>query len=154
MLFVCMGNTCRSTMAEGILRHLVRERGLVNKYYIDSAAIMHWQVGNPVDDRTQAVLNENNIDPFHHEARQITVNDFFQFDYILGMDNWNVSDLLSIKPAESKAHVGLLGEFDKSAVDPIIMDPYCSNKGVFQGVYKRCYDACVGFLQHTTTTGS
>ncbi|XP_069110237.1 low molecular weight phosphotyrosine protein phosphatase-like isoform X2 [Argopecten irradians] len=140
------GNTCRSTMAEGILRHLLKEKGLTAKYHVDSAAIMHWQVGNPIDKRTQAVLKENDIDPFHHVARQITKEDFFRFDFILGMDEYNISDLLSIKPPDSKAQIGLLGSFDSSANDPVIPDPYCSSQSIFHTVYKRCYAACLGFL--------
>ncbi|XP_060072389.1 low molecular weight phosphotyrosine protein phosphatase-like isoform X2 [Ylistrum balloti] len=146
------GNTCRSTMAEGILRHLLKERGLTDKYHVDSAAIMNWQVGNPIDKRTLAVLKENNIDHFNHIARHITRNDFFSYDYILGMDDYNVGDLLYMKPPDSKAHIGLLGSFDLSAEDPVIHDPFCSSKTVFQGVYKRCYAACVGFLNRNSTT--
>ncbi|XP_021371595.1 low molecular weight phosphotyrosine protein phosphatase-like isoform X2 [Mizuhopecten yessoensis] len=137
-------------MAEGILRHLLKERDLTEKYHVDSAAVMHWQVGNPIDKRTLAVLKENNIDPFHHVARQITRNDFYRFNYILGMDDFNVSDLLSMKPADSKAYIGLLGSFDPSAEDPVIHDPFCSSKTIFQSVYTRCYAACSGFLNRNT----
>ncbi|XP_062612023.1 low molecular weight phosphotyrosine protein phosphatase 2-like [Saccostrea cucullata] len=91
VLFVCLGNTCRSTMSEGIFNHLVKSKGLQDKWRIDSAGIENWHEGKPPDEFTIEMLERNNmLDGYCHTARQITEADFMKFNFILGMDLYNI----------------------------------------------------------------
>jgi low molecular weight phosphotyrosine protein phosphatase len=148
VLFVCLGNICRSTMAEGIFEHLVKQRGLQNQWLIDSAATGDWHVGGSPDSRTMNELKRNGVDGYKHTVRLITKKDFTTFHYIFGMDHQNISDIKELAPANSTAKIVLLGEYDPEKV-LIIEDPYFAysrNKRAFIEVYEQCLRCCTAFL--------
>lgn len=145
VMFVCLGNICRSPMAEAVFKHVVQENGVVDKWYAESAGIGGWHVGCSPDSRTMTVLQNNGIQ-FKHSAQQLVKEDFNKFDFIFGMDQSNMSELNSKKPKGSKAQVLLLGSFDPEG-DTIIRDPYydSDNRG-FEKCYQQCMRSCKSFL--------
>ena len=106
ILFVCMGNICRSPMAEAIFRDALQKEGK-NDFEVDSAATSRWEVGNPPHRGTQKKLSEHHISVKGMRARQVTNADFYDADYIIGMDQDNVYDLQSIAPEETKEKIYL-----------------------------------------------
>ncbi|KAL1131638.1 hypothetical protein AAG570_011251 [Ranatra chinensis] len=145
VLFVCLGNICRSPIAEAVLLHLLKERGQSDKWRVDSAAIGPWHIGKPPERRATKTLQDNNVE-YSHKARQITNDDFNTFDYIFGMDEENMSDLKRLSPKGSTACVQLLGSYDPEG-DIIIEDPYYQkgDKG-FIKCYQQCVRCCKAFL--------
>ena len=93
ILFVCHGNICRSTMAEYIMKYLVNQNGLEDKFFIDSAGTSTEEIGNPVHYGTRTKLNSVNIPVGNHRARQITKKDLEEFDYLIGMDSANIRNM-------------------------------------------------------------
>ena len=93
ILFVCHGNICRSTMAEYVMKYLVNQNGLEDKFFIDSAGTSTEEIGNPVHYGTRNKLNSVNIPVGNHRARQITKNDLEEFDYLIGMDSANIRNM-------------------------------------------------------------
>ncbi|GKQ42782.1 protein-tyrosine-phosphatase [Companilactobacillus sp. RD055328] len=108
ILFVCLGNICRSPMAEMMMFNLVKEAKLSDQIKIQSAATSTYEIGNPPHNGTIAKLKEKNVPMIEHYARKITDNDFEEFDYIIGMDNSNIDDLIKLAPndkAKSKIYM-------------------------------------------------
>jgi len=138
VLFICLGNICRSPLGEAVLQHLVKQRNLQSKFRIDSAATASYHVGGTPDSRAMKVLKEKGVQ-YKHTVRKVTSDDFREFDYIFGMDNENISNLKRVQPSDSKAKIELLGSYDPEG-DTIIRDPYYDDDD--QGFYK-CYDQCV-----------
>ena len=121
VLFVCLGNICRSPMAEGLMGDYIRQQQL--DIVVDSAATSRWEVGNSPHPGTQQVLREAGIDSSHMRARQITQQDFWDYDYIIGMDTNNVSDLQAVAPTGTaiKIHAYMSvvpGKTEQSIPDP------------------------------------
>ncbi|XP_014251564.1 low molecular weight phosphotyrosine protein phosphatase-like [Cimex lectularius] len=145
VLFICLGNICRSPLAEAVFLHLIKERGLEDEWDVDSAALGPWHVGNGPDSRTMKVLKENNI-PYSHSARQIEKADFNKYDYIFGMDHDNMSELNRLAPKNSTAKLELLGSYDPNG-ELIIKDPYYkSGDSGFYKCYDQCLRSCTAFL--------
>lgn len=147
-LFVCLGNICRSPMAEAVFKDVARQNGVADKWHAESAGTGGWHVGCSPDDRTMTVLRNNGIQ-FKHSAQQLVKEDFSRFDFIFGMDQANISEINRKKPNGSKAQVLLLGSFDPEG-DSIIEDPYydSDNRG-FEKCYQQCLRSCKAFLdQH------
>ncbi|MBA3994069.1 MAG: hypothetical protein C0469_11130 [Cyanobacteria bacterium DS2.3.42] len=134
VLFVCMGNICRSPMAEGILRRIYEQSKISGK--VESAGTMDWNVGSGADPRAVSVARANGIDLEKHRARQVTVDDFENFDVIFVMDNSNAISLRKIAPAHHKHKIRLLA----GAAE--IADPYHSNEAAFHETYKTIYECC------------
>ncbi|KAL5343373.1 phosphotyrosine protein phosphatase I superfamily [Aspergillus crustosus] len=95
VLFICLGNICRSPMAHGVFQNVAATHPLINK--IDSAGTGAYHAGEPSDSRTMSTLRRHNIRNFHHPARKVTLDDFLQFDYLLAMDEYNLEDLLELR---------------------------------------------------------
>ncbi|XP_078255311.1 low molecular weight phosphotyrosine protein phosphatase isoform X2 [Rhinoraja longicauda] len=150
VLFVCLGNICRSPIAEAIFRKLATDQGVINKWNIDSAATSRYEIGNPADSRGQRCLMKHGITT-NHIARQVTKNDFVTYDFMLCMDESNLRDLKTMagKVKNPKSSIKLLGSFDPED-QQIIQDPYYGNEAHFEEVYQQCLRCCTGFLEAST----
>ncbi|XP_019638657.1 PREDICTED: low molecular weight phosphotyrosine protein phosphatase-like isoform X1 [Branchiostoma belcheri] len=144
VLFVCLGNICRSPIAEAVFTHLVREKGQLEQWTVDSAGTHDWNVGLPPDERGQACMRKHGVYK-EQIARQVTEEDFTKFQYILGMDHNNISNLKNIQPPKSTATVKLLGSFDPEGQE-VIEDPYYGEESDFERVYQQCVRCCKAFL--------
>ncbi|KRT82851.1 hypothetical protein AMK59_3964 [Oryctes borbonicus] len=122
VLFVCLGNICRSPIAEAVFLDLIKQRGVQDKWEADSAALGGWHEGNLPDQRAMATLRKHNIS-YSNRARQIDEIDYNTFDYIFGMDENNISNLKRDAPEDAKGKIMLLGDLDPEG-DRIIRDPY------------------------------
>jgi len=149
LLFVCMGNICRSPTAEGVMRHLLREEGLEDEITIDSAGTGAWHVGNPPDRRATAAAAARGI-VLEGAARQVRPSDFDDYDLLLVADRENLADLRAIAPGEAaRAKVRLLREFDpasEGAPDLDVPDPYYGGPDGFEDVLDLVEAACRGLL--------
>ena len=144
VLFVCLGNICRSPMAEAVFQHLVNEAGLGDKIQIDSAGTSGWHVGEQAHRGTRHVLQQHNV-AYDGRARQIRTQDFGQFDYILAMDNANLSDLHSMMPANSPAILKRFLDYAGDVSIREVPDPYYD--GRFQDVYDLVLEGAKELLQ-------
>src|SRR5690349_5388983 len=116
VLFVCLGNICRSPTAEGVMRHLLVEEGLTEAVELDSAGTGDWHVGHAPDERSTAAAATRGIE-LTGQARQVDVADFETYDLIVAMDRSNHDDLLALAPdEEARERVKLLREYDPEAV--------------------------------------
>ena len=147
VLFVCMGNICRSPTAEGVFRHMVEQSDTGDKISIDSAGTHAYHVGNPPDGRAQDAALKRDIDLSRQRARRVSCDDFEEFDYVIAMDESNRSDLLSICPDGYEDRIHLFLDFsgcDESEVP----DPYYGQGRGFEIVLNLVEDASDGLLQH------
>jgi len=149
LLFVCLGNICRSPTAEGVMRHLLREKELEDAIEVDSAGTGSWHVGHSPDERSTGAARERGIELVGH-ARQVDVADFDSFDLILAMDRANYEELYAMAPdADARDRVKLLREYDSDAVaanDLEIPDPYYGGPEGFEDVLDLVTRACEGLL--------
>jgi len=145
VLFVCLGNICRSPTSEAILRHLVKQKGEEDQWVIDSAGIGDWHAGNRPDKRGLAIQTRHGI-PNNHRARQVCAGDFTKFQLILAFDKSNVEDLDDFKPSDATARVELFGNYDPKG-EPIIHDPYYGDEQDFEVMYDHCYRCCEEFVR-------
>jgi len=140
-LFVCLGNICRSPIAEAVFRNLVAEKGVADDWEIDSAATSTYEIGCPPDRRGRECMRKHGIYKLveHHRARQIQKRDYEEFDYIFGMDDSNMSNLKFMAPKkEYKAKLYLLGTFDDDkSFNSIIEDPYYGGDEGFEVVFNQ-----------------
>ena len=139
VLMVCLGNICRSPLAEGILKLKVGSQ----KYFIDSAGTGSYHLGSPPDSRSIAVARENNLDISYQRCRQFGVSDFDEFDIIYVMDNSNKRDVLALARDENdkeKVKMILNEIFPNENVD--VPDPYLGGDQGFEKVYKLLEEAC------------
>src|SRR5215217_6735713 len=114
LLFVCMGNICRSPTAEGVMRGLLREQGLEEAVEVDSAGTGGWHVGDPPDARATAAARARGI-TLEGAARTVTAADFGDYDLILAADRRNLSDLRALLPPEARAKLHLLRQYDPAS---------------------------------------
>ena len=149
ILFVCMGNICRSPTAEGVMRALLREQGLDGRIELDSAGTGNWHAGDPPDERAVAAARERGID-LDGAARQVTAADFDHFDLIVAMDRDNERALLALAPDKAaRAKVRLLREFDPASLaagDLDVPDPYYGGPRGFERVLDIVTAGCRGLL--------
>lgn len=143
VLFVCLGNICRSPMAEAVFRHLVEQEGLADAIEIDSAGIGGWHAGEPPHQGTQRMLKEKGIAHDSLRARQITARDFEHYDYIVCMDEENLSALKRMAPKDKK--IARLLDFAPEAEETNVEDPYYT--GRFAYVYDLVEAGCRGLLK-------
>lgn len=147
--FVCLGNICRSPTAEGVMQHLVQAAGLGDRIAIDSAGTGAWHAGEPADRRSRETATRRGL-RLDSIARQVTVEDFTRFDYLLAMDADNLRDLQNLAPdANARARVHLFRSFDPASPQgAAVPDPYYGGPGGFDEVLDICEAACAGLLEH------
>lgn len=147
VLFVCMGNICRSPTAQGIFSHLTNQENLSNLIKVDSAGTHAYHVGNPPDHRAQATALKRGIDLSHQTARRVNVADFEEFDYVLAMDEDNLLDLQEICPDEHAHKVRLFLEYAPHLNIREVPDPYYGGPGGFDRVLDMVEIASEGLLK-------
>jgi len=147
VLFVCMGNICRSPTAEAVFGQQVKVANLVDRLNIDSAGTHAYHVGEPPDNRAQEAALERGLDLSQLVSRQITATDFFDFDYILAMDHDNLDVLRRRQPNESKAHVGLFLDYTAEYAGQSVPDPYFGAANGFALVLDLVETASRGLLE-------
>ncbi|MBC6309635.1 low molecular weight phosphotyrosine protein phosphatase [Listeria sp. FSL L7-1582] len=145
VLFVCLGNICRSPMAEGMFRAKVDAAGLTDQIRMDSAATGNWNLGNPPHRGTQQVLRRHGIDYSQMRARLIGQDDFADFDYVIGMDGSNMADLEALKPLDSNVVLKKLMDFAPDEKVTEVPDPYYT--GNFEETERLVSAGCEGLLQ-------
>lgn len=147
VLFVCLGNICRSPMAEGIFNDLIRIKRVEGYISCDSAGTGNYHIGNSPDFRTIQVCNDHGIQ-LSHKCRQINLKDFDKYDYIIGMDNENYKNILKLLPLEDDrvSKVYTMGEFSKKYSQLEVPDPYHGNKNEFEKVFIQLQESCEELL--------
>jgi protein-tyrosine phosphatase len=148
LLFVCMGNICRSPTAEGVMRHRLAQHGLAGRIHVDSAGTHNFHPGKAPDARTQTHAARRGYDLSSLRARQITDADFGQFDLILTMDWDNQSLTESLCPPEHLKKVRRLAEFFRRHSDTVVPDPYYGGAEDFERVLDLVEDGIDGLLAH------
>ena len=136
VLFVCLGNICRSPLAEGLLREKVRAAGLEDRFRIESAGTGDWHVGEGPDDRMQAAARRNGLDISAQCAQQFVAKHFEEFDHIFVMDKSNLHDVLFLDEQDRyDGKVRLFREFDPQPGDYQVPDPYSGGRQGFENVF-------------------
>jgi low molecular weight protein-tyrosine phosphatase len=151
ILFVCLGNICRSPSAEAVMRHLLEQHGMGGSIELDSAGTSEWHAGEAPDTRAAQAARKRGIH-LSGAARQVEPEDFERFDQILAMDRSNLNALRHLAPDEAaRAKVRLLREFDPASAesgDLDVPDPYHGGPDGFDRVLDLLQDACEGLLEH------
>lgn len=148
VLFVCLGNICRSPTAEGVFFHQLKQTVLVEQVNVDSAGTGGWHIGRSPDPRTITAAHKRGYDLSLLKARQVSVNDFEKFDYILAMDNANLADLRRAAPKNFRGHLGLFLAFARTHSEREVPDPYYGEGDGFEKVLDLIEDAAAGLLNH------
>lgn len=150
VLFVCMGNICRSPTAEGVFRARVRAAGLERQIRIDSAGTHDYHVGRPPDARAREAASDRGYDLDELRARQVSAADFVDFDLVLAMDRDNLASLRRRCPAEHRHKLRLFLSFSRRFPNLEVPDPYYGGRQGFQQVLDMVEDAASGLLDELT----
>lgn len=151
VLFVCLGNICRSPSAHGVFGAQVARAGLDDRIHIDSAGTGSWHVGNPPDPRSLRAAARRGYDLSHLRARRVERQDFEAFDYIIAMDRQNLQDLQRLQTSDFSGHLGLLLDFDTSSGLAEVPDPYHLDERQFEQVLDLVESATAKLLEHIRT---
>ena len=148
ILFVCLGNICRSAAAEAVMKKLVQEQNLTQRFEIDSAGLINYHEGEPADPRMRAHAARRGyvVDSI---SRPVRTTDFFDFDLIIGMDDRNIDELKHRAPdlvTEAKIH--RMTDYSRNKLYDYVPDPYYSGAEGFELVLDLLEDACAGLLAH------
>jgi protein-tyrosine phosphatase len=148
ILFVCMGNICRSPTAEGVMRRLIEDAGLAGRVEVESAGTGAWHAGQPPDARATVAAGRRGV-TLEGAARQVRASDFRRFDLLVALDRSNLRELLAQAPDEEAAEkVRLLREFDPAAAGDLdVPDPYYGGDRGFETVLDMVEAACRGLLE-------
>ena len=141
VLFICHGNICRSTMAQSVFAHIAAKQGLSDQFHIDSAATSREEIGNPPHYGTVNKLRQEGIPLIPHRARQMTKQDYKDFDYLIGMDDANIRNMERIAGGDLEHKIYKLLEFAGSG--RAIADPWYT--GNFEATYKDVLEGCEAF---------
>lgn len=147
VLFVCMGNICRSPTAEGVFTHLVENQGTRDRFLIDSAGTHAYHVGEEPDTRAQQTARQRGIDLSYIRARKFSRNDFDMFDHILAMDTDNFTILQDACPPEHRSKVKLFLDYAPHRDERDVPDPYYGGQNGFDHVFDLVEDASKGFYK-------
>lgn len=145
VLFVCLGNICRSPLAEVIFQNHLRQRNLQDSFRLDSAGTGAWHIGKPAHHQSIRVASDNGIDLSQHRARQVCKDDFDHYDYIVAMDTSNYYDLKSLQ-LKGKAEIVRIRDYDSDQSDPDVPDPYYGGPEGFDAVFRILDRCCCNFL--------
>jgi protein-tyrosine phosphatase len=148
VLFVCMGNICRSPTAEGVFRHKVSEAGLEDQIHIDSAGTIAHHIGHPPDPRAQKAALKRGVDLGSQRARRVSGEDFEEFDLVIAMDSDNHYELEMICPPGYEDRLHMFLKFAQNTRETEVPDPYYGGSGGFETVLDMIEDAAEGLLQH------
>ena len=146
ILFICHGNICRSTMAEYVMKHLVRKAGLENQFFIDSAATSTEEIGNGVHHGTRRKLAQVGIPCGDHRARQVTWKDYESFDCLIGMDNANIRNLNRMLKGDPDGKISMMLDYTDRPGE--VADPWYT--GNFDATYRDVSEGCQGLLKKLT----
>jgi len=152
VLFVCMGNICRSPTAEGVFRKVLEARAPGLAVQVDSAGTHAYHVGEPPDSRAQRAALRRGVDLSTQRARRVTEQDFTHFELVLAMDELNRAALLEICPVERRGRVRLLLEFAPHVGHSEVPDPYYGGSNGFEHVLDLVEEAALGVLEHLRRT--
>lgn len=147
ILFVCMGNICRSPTAEGVFRHLVQQEGHDDWIFTDSAGTHAYHIGAEPDHRAQQTARSRGIDLSDLRGRKVASNDFNKFDYVLAMDDDNFQILESICPAGCEDKLSLFLDFSNDYSETQVPDPYYGGDQGFEHVFDMVDSASRGLLE-------
>lgn len=147
VLFVCLGNICRSPLAEGVFQHLVDEAGMTARFDIDSAGTGSWHVGERPDARAEMVAEEHGV-LLTSRARQVTPDDLERFDHVIAMDRENLRTLERLAASSgSEPDIRMLREFDAEVEGDEVPDPYYGGARGFESVYEMIRRSCQELLR-------
>jgi len=147
VLFVCLGNICRSPLAEGVFRDRIEGGGLADRYRVDSAGTGAWHVGEPPDRRSIEVAQRHGI-PLGGRARRIEPEDLTRFDWVVAMDRSNLDEIESLRDAHGgDAEVALLRDFDEEGEGDEVPDPYYGGHDGFDRVFELVARSIDRFLE-------
>lgn len=144
ILFICHGNICRSPMAEFVMKDMVQKAGVAGDFFIASAATSTEEIGNPVHHGTRSRLAREGISTAGKYARQMTRKDYEDYDYLIGMDHWNLRNMERITGADRDGKLSLLLDYTERAGDDIA-DPWYT--GNFEETYDDIVEGCTALLQ-------
>ena len=153
VLFVCMGNICRSPTAEGVFEKLLKEQNLEAYFTVDSAGTHAYHVGEPPDWRSQQAALERDVELAHLRARKVIMGDFEDFDFLLAMDDDNFVTLMNACPEAYKSKISYFLDYAPQLDDREVPDPYLGGKDGFERVLDMIEAASVGFLSMLQKTG-
>ena len=151
VVFVCLGNICRSPTAEGVFRHLVQQEGLDDWITTDSAGTHAYHIGKQPDHRAQQTARARGIDLSDLRGRKATENDFYEFDYVLAMDDDNYQVLKELCPAGLESKLSLFLDFSKEYSETQVPDPYYGGDQGFEFVFDLVDSASKGLLEDIKT---
>ena len=147
VLFVCMGNICRSPTAHGVFQTLVDKHGLGDRILVDSAGTHSYHIGSTPDPRSQHTARSRGVDLSRLRARQFQSKDFLDFDYLIAMDRSNFTQMAAIKPDEARARLDLMLDYSNRYDQKEVPDPYFGDDG-FELVFDMVDEASEGLLRH------
>ncbi len=145
VLFVCLGNICRSPTAHGVFETLLQQQGLADRIHVDSAGTAAYHIGNPPDKRSIQAAASRGYSLSHLRARQVVREDFEEYDYILAMDNENLANLNDLRPKQYAGHLGLFLAFGQ-CTESEVPDPYYGGAEGFSQVLDLVENASFGLL--------
>lgn len=149
VLFVCHGNICRSTLAESLFTHMVKEKGIEDMFYINSAATSREEIGNGPHYGTVKKLREMGVPVVPHRAVQMTKQDYEAYDYLIGMDTANIRNMNRIAGGDPDGKIYKMLSFAGSGRD--VADPWYT--GDFDATYEDVLVGCEGFLEYLVSSG-
>jgi protein-tyrosine phosphatase len=147
VLFVCMGNICRSPTAEGVFRKVIADKGTEDRFLVDSAGTHAYHVGEPADSRAQQTAKRRGVDLSKIRARKVERSDFEYFDYVLAMDADNYRMLIATSPIEHHHKISLFLDYASQRSEQDVPDPYYGGANGFEHVFDLVEDASIGFYQ-------
>jgi len=147
VLFVCLGNICRSPLAEGLFKKKVMERGLEDDFKIDSCGTAAYHIGEQPDERSAENALQNGV-VLDHKGRQFTESDFDEFDYIIAMDKSNLRNIQSLEKNRTGYELVLMRNFDEQGINQDVPDPYYGGDNGFQEVFEILDRSTESLLDH------